>query len=455
MLLLLFVEQSYKSIGECLVAPCYWMLLLDSDHLSFRLKLSVDHDFVWQFQESTFCQPRVHTVWPVLVNILMPALARQDEDVCLSSNLNKKHKKSRKCNSSKEDNEKNLRFFCDVVIEGCLLSSSHDRKHLAFDVLMLLLPRLPASCVHAILSEKLVHCLMDILSTSDSWLYKVAQYFLRELSNWIGNDDDRRVAVIIALQKHSCGRFDCITRTHTVKGLVAELNTGSGCMLFIQNLMSMFLDGGQVADEPSDQSQTTDENSEHGSLEDKDSVGTLGNLDFLKNWVIESLPRVLKNLRTDVEARIRVQKEIIKFLAVQGLFSASLGTEVTSFELQEKFKWPKAATSSTICRMCIEQLQLLLADAQKGEASWSSFHPHEMNDLGLYFMRFLGTLCNIPSVSIFRPLSNEDEKAFKSLQDMEARLSREVFNSALFCSKCFFCYCTMNYLPCFKNRTGH
>lgn len=422
-----------------MVTPCNWILLLDNDYFSFRLITSYlsDHDFVWQFQESTFCQPRVHSLWPVLVNILLPDLAKQDEDVYLSPNSSKKHKKSRKCNSSEEDTEKNLRCFCDVVIEGCLLSSSHDRKHLAFDVLLLLLSRLPASLLHVILSEKLVHCLMDILSTSDSWLYKAAQYFLKELSNWVRNDDDRRVAVIIALQKHSSGRFDCITRTHTVKGLVAELNTSSGCMLFIQNLMSMFLDEGQIADEPSDQSQTTDENSEHGSLEDKDSVGTSGNLDFLKNWVIESLPRVLKNLKTDVEARIRVQKEIVKFLAVQGLFSASLGTEVTSFELQETFKWPKAATSSTICRMCIEQLQLLLADAQKGEASWSSLNPLEMNDLGSYFMRFLGTLCNIPSVSIFRPLSNEDEKAFKSLQAMEARLSREVFYSALCCSLFF------------------
>ncbi|XP_058069514.1 rDNA transcriptional regulator pol5 [Magnolia sinica] len=381
------------------------------------------------FKESTFCQPRVHSVWPMLVNILVPDIASQEEDVSSGSSSNKKHKRSRRCSSSEEDITNNIRYFCEVVIEGCLLMSSHDRKHLAFDVLLLLLPRLPTSCVHIILSHKLVHCLMDILSTNDSWLYKAAQFFLKEVSNWISNDDDRRVAVVVALQKHSSGKFDCVTRSHTVKDLVAEFKTGSGCMQFVQSLMNMFVDEGRPEDEPSDQSQTTDENSEMGSSEDKDSGTTSGNSDFLKNWVIDSLPRVLKNLRLDFEAKSWVQKEIMKFLAVQGLFSASLGTEVTSFELQEKFKWPQIATSTALCKMCIEQLQLLLADAQRGEGSQAVSSGLESNDLGSYFMRFLGTLCNIPSVSLFRPLSNEDEKAFKKLQAMDTRLSREEWNN--------------------------
>ncbi|KAF8404757.1 hypothetical protein HHK36_009646 [Tetracentron sinense] len=372
-------------------------------------------------KESAFCQPRVHSIWPVLVSILLPDMASQEEDAKSGSTSIKKHKKSRKCNSSEEDIAKNLQCFCEVV-EGSLLLSSHDRKHLAFDVLLLLLPRLPASCVQTVLSHKLVHCLMDILSTKDSWLYKVAQYFLKELSDWVGNDDERRVAIIVALQKHSSGRFDCITHTKTVKELVAGFKTGSGCMLFVQNLMSMFVDEGRATEEPSDQSQTTDDNSEMGSTEDKDPAGTS---DFLKSWVIDSLPCILKYLKLDLEAKFRVQKEILKFLAVQGLFSASLGTEVTSFELQEKFKWPKAATSSALCQMCIEQLQLLLANAQKEEGPLILSNGLEQTDLGSYFMWFLSTLCNIPSVSLFRPLSNEDKKAFEKLQAMETRLCRE------------------------------
>ncbi|KAB1206724.1 DNA polymerase V [Morella rubra] len=382
-------------------------------------------------KESTFCQPRVHSLWPVLVNVLLPEMVLQAEDAVTVSNSLKKHKKSRKCSSSEEEITKNFQCFNEVIIEGSLLTSSHDRKHLAFDILLLFFPRMPASFVPTILSYKLVQCLMDVLSTKDSWLYKVAQHFLKELSDWVRDDDIRRVAVIIGLQKHSNGKFDCITRTKTVKDLMAGFKTESGCMLFIQNLTNLFVDEGNASEEPSDQSQTTDDNSEIGSIEDKDLVGTGGNSDFLKTWVVESLPIILKYLKLDLEAKLRVQKEILKFLAVQGLFTASLGNEVTSFELQEKFRWPKAATSSALCTMCIEQLQLLLATAQKGEGPRASVNGLEPNDLGSYFMRFLSTLRNIPSVSLFRNLSDSDKNTFEQLEEMENRLYVEERNCGL------------------------
>ncbi|RZC61830.1 hypothetical protein C5167_023587 [Papaver somniferum] len=382
------------------------------------------------FKESTFCQPRIHSLWSVLINVLLPDTLTQEEDVTSSSSSSKKHKKSRKSSSSEEEVVKNLRCFCEIVIEGSLLLSSHDRKNLAFSTVLLLLPRLPASCIQIVFSHKLVHCLMDILSTQGSWLYKSAQCFLKEIADWVKNDDDRRIAVIVALQKHSNGRFDCITRTRTVKDLVGEFNSESGCMVFVQNLVSMFVDEGAASEEPSDQ--TTDDNSDMGSIEDRDSA-LMGDQDSLKSWVVDSLPRVIKDLTLDTEAKFRVRKEILKFLAIQGLFSASLGCEVTSFELQEKFKWPKVATSTALRRLCIEQLQLLLANTQKGEASSSQkgvdspspLSVSEPNDLGLYFMRFLSTLCNIPSISIYRPLNDVDGKAFKKLQEMETHLSQE------------------------------
>ncbi|MED6168886.1 hypothetical protein PIB30_015944 [Stylosanthes scabra] len=377
-------------------------------------------------KESTFCQPRVHGIWPVLVNILLPNTITQEEDAAAASNSLKKHKKSRKSSSYDEETAKNLQSFCEIVIEGSLLLSSHDRKHLAFDVLFLLLQKLSASLVPIILSCKVVQCLMDILSTKNTWLYKVAQHFLKQLSDWVGDDDVRRVAVIVALQKHSNGKFDYTTRTKAVKDFMSHFKTEAGCILFIQNLMNLFVDEGNASEEPSDQSQTTDENSEIGSVDDKDSPRTNGNSDFLKSWIIESLLSILKHLKLGHEEKFRVQKEIMKFLAVQGLFTASLGSEVTSFELQEKFRWPKTPTSNALCKMCVEQLQLLLANAQKAEGSRAMASSLEPNDLGLYFMKFFSTLCNIPSVSLFRTLDDEDDKAVKKLQAIEAKLSREV-----------------------------
>nr|GLL45519.1 myb-binding protein 1A-like protein [Ipomoea trifida] len=402
-----------KTFGKLLPSPYSLSSLFSADYLS---------SIATCLKESTFCQPRIHSVWPALVNILLPDTVLQDVDPAPVLNSTKKHKKSRK---GEEDVEKNLRNFCEVILEGSLLSSSHDRKSLAFDVMLLLLPKLPANYASIVLSHKLVQCLMDVLSTRDSWLFKVAEHFMKELSEWAKHDDERKVTVIEALQKHSNGKFDTITRTKTVKNFMVEFKNESGCMCLFRSLTSMFLDEGHASEEPSDQSQTTDDNSEIGSVEDKDSNGALGFSDLLKSWVIESLPGVLKHSELDQNARFKLQKEILKFLAVQGLFSSTLGSEVTSFELQEKFKWPKSAISSALCRMCIEQLQSLLASAQKVEGSHALTSGAEANDLGSYFMHFVNTLRSIPSVSLYRSLNDDDEQAFKELQSMEALLLRE------------------------------
>ncbi|WVY93844.1 hypothetical protein V8G54_032932 [Vigna mungo] len=402
--------------GKLLPNPFSSSQFFSADHLSSLSNC---------LKESTFCQPRLHSVWPVLINILLPNTIVQIEDAASASNSLKKHKKSRKSSSSDEEIVGNLQSFCEIIIEESLLMSSHDRKHLAFDVLFLLLQKLPASLLPVVLSYKVVQCMVDVLSAKNTWLYKVAQHFLKQLSDWVGDDDVRRVAVIVAIQKHSSGKFDRVTRTKHVKDFMSQFKTEPGCMLFVQNLINLFVDEGNAVEEPSDQSQTTDENSEIGSIEDKDSPRSNGNSDFLKSWIIESLPSILKFLKLDDDEKFRVQKEIMKFLAVQGLFTASLGSEVTSFELVEKFRWPKSPTSNSLCKMCINQLQLLLANAQKGEGSRPLANSSEPNDLGSYFMKFFSTFCNIPSVSLFRSLDDVDQKALKSLQAVETRLSRE------------------------------
>ncbi|XP_006646852.2 uncharacterized protein LOC102702348 [Oryza brachyantha] len=384
------------------------------------------------FKESTFCLPRIHSLWLVITDMLVREAASQNDTVTSSS---KKHKKNKK-GSSSEDTKKNLHTFCEVIIEGTLLLSSHDRKHLAFNILLNLLPKLSPSSIQVILSSKVVLGLMDVLSNESSWLHNAGQHFLKGLVSLVSDDNDRRVAFIINLQKYSSGRFDCMTKTKTVKDLVTKFRSGQDCLCLVQSLMSLFVDESSVTDEPSDQSQTTDENSEVGSIEDKDLFGQ-GSADLLKSWIVTTIPCVLKNLKltskgnslTDsemvkcIEEKFQVQTEVLKFLAVQGLFSASLGYEVTSFELHEKFKWPKPAISTSTRNECIEQLQFLIEDAQKDEA----LHVSEIksNDLGFYFMRFINTLCNIPSVSLFRTLSTNDDNAFKKLLDVESLLFYE------------------------------
>lgn len=69
---------------------------------------------------------------------------------------------------------------------------------------------------------------------------------------------------------------------------MVEFNTESGCMLRIENLVDVFLDEGPATEEPSDQSQTTNDNSDIGSIEDKDSVGSIGTSDFFSKAGLQS-----------------------------------------------------------------------------------------------------------------------------------------------------------------------
>ncbi|TYI94885.1 hypothetical protein E1A91_D02G237300v1 [Gossypium mustelinum] len=162
----------------------------------------------------------------------------------------------RKRDRKSKEIAKSVQCFCEIVIEESLLQLSHDRKHLAFDILLLLLPRLPSSFIQIVLSYKVIKCLIDILSTKDSWLYKDGRNFLKELLVWVRNDDVRRAAVIVAFQKHNNGKFDCITKTKTVRDLMAEFKTESGCFLIVENLINLFLND-HASNELTDQSQTT------------------------------------------------------------------------------------------------------------------------------------------------------------------------------------------------------
>ncbi|KAF2597873.1 hypothetical protein F2Q68_00012558 [Brassica cretica] len=326
------LHKWFEQATELLPVPFSSSMFFSEDHLSVIGNC---------FKESTFCQPRVHSLWSIIRDMLLPEAAVNVSSAHSSKTL----KRNRKPNPIEEEATNNIRSFCENFMEGGLFTSSHDRKHLALDILLLLLPKLPARFLQHFLSFKFVQCLMDTLSAKYSWLHKVATHFLMELMDWVKGDDTKRVAVTMALQRHSEGKFDNITRTKTVKDLAGEFDTEDGCTLFLQSLMNLFVDEQHVPEETGD---------------------------VQRSWIIESLPGVLKHVKLAPEAKLRVQKQIMKFLAVQGLFVASLGTEVTSFELQEKFKWPETATPASLCSCALNSFSYFCQTLRRLKLLWSS-----------------------------------------------------------------------------------
>ncbi|XP_040366374.1 uncharacterized protein LOC121050457 [Rosa chinensis] len=63
-----------------------------------------------------------------------------------------------------EDIAKTFPCNCEVIIEGSHLPSSHDCKHLPFDALLLLVPRLPGSHIPFCLSSKVVQCITAVIA---------------------------------------------------------------------------------------------------------------------------------------------------------------------------------------------------------------------------------------------------------------------------------------------------
>ncbi|KAH9287957.1 hypothetical protein KI387_032074, partial [Taxus chinensis] len=56
-------------------------------------------------------------------------------------------------------------------------------------------------------------------------LYKSAHHCLEEVFNWSFDDDEHLVAVVIALQINSNGKFDNVSRTRIVRKLVNNFDT--------------------------------------------------------------------------------------------------------------------------------------------------------------------------------------------------------------------------------------
>ncbi|KAM5555688.1 hypothetical protein ABKV19_023554 [Rosa sericea] len=75
--------------------------------------------------------------------------------------------------STDEDIAKTFQCVCEVIVEGSHLPSSHDCKHLPFDVLLLLIPRLPRSHIPICLSYKVVQCITAAIAFAVILVYVV------------------------------------------------------------------------------------------------------------------------------------------------------------------------------------------------------------------------------------------------------------------------------------------
>lgn len=419
----------------------------------------------YQLQESSSSHPRVHSIWPVLLDLLLPECTPEVQ----------KSAKKKSCKGSKDTRKvlDNLARFWTAVVDETLLPSSHERKHLAMELLTLILPKLPSpESVSIVLSNTFVRCILDILSSKDTLLHNATQHCLGTICTWAERDDHRRVAVIVALQKNSHGKFDILSKSSTLRNLTGGLTTAASVMSFIKDLEELFRIGESIIGR---KNSSHEGNMDGYKKEDK----TLG-LNSLSNgqgdelvseqglngdstmsieksgdseriWIVEQMCALCRQAKLEPSAaRVMLYKEVMQFLTLHSLFNAS-----NAFDLQvekvETFKWPYLPLSDHVQAICAVRLRGILFDAQlwvlaqksRRSESGSTAEKEQPSqdglvsdgdDLALFLAKYCEAVQNSSAASLARPLSEEDakilEKIRRTVSCLSAAVSPDLYRSA-------------------------
>eukprot|EP00250_Pteridium_aquilinum_P013456 c21353_g1_i1 orf=322-4125(-) len=386
------------------------------------------------FKDSSSCHPRIHPVWSFLVELLL----QESNDGGLST-PRKKKKEQQKLNNTEvaKTIDQRVASFWNLVVDNSLVTSSHERKYLSMELLQLVLPKLSAPCVHFILSKTFVRCLLDALAAKGNLLYKSAQTCLGSVCEWAKANEQRIVTAIISLQCASHGKFDNLSKTQTVKQLVALLKTKEGCFLLYNKLVELF----NGANSASSVVHPIDDGTEQNGIESDDKEkrdDSIKSVDAQRYWVLEQIFSFVKQI-DEQDLQWSLQKEALKFLTVNALFVGPLGARLYVKELQEELQFPELPISENARKLCLARLQNVLVNvpptlslAQDKKCSGSKEESAQKttisSDLRFFFLEFCDMIDKISKVSRVQPVPEEDKDVISALQSCISQLCSMAMN---------------------------
>ena len=378
----------------------------------------------------------MHSVWHLLLDLLLPP-----PNSLIQESAKKKRAKSSSSKDVRDTKkiEENLAKFWSIAVDGALLSSSHERKNLAMELLLLVLPRLPnPESVGIVLSNIFVRCILDVLSSKGSHLHKSAHRCLSELRLWAESSNLRRAAVIVGLQKNSYGKFDTLSKTSTVKALTNGLTTEDGVLAFVHNLEELF-----VAPESAllKVSEELTEGSEDAAMNGHDKPGANDRI-----WIVEQMCALCRQVKLESKtAQASLYRAVINFLVTHSVFDSS--KQQNSGVAEKKgIRWPQKPLAANIRKLCVERLHSILADAQKSKnnmagASGVSEAVTDDEDFSLFAALYCLKVQKSPDAALVQPFKEETAESVKILQQTVATLSTAVsFISYLFLPRAACCF---------------
>ena len=387
----------------------------------------------------------MHSIWTVLLDRLLPQASLEVPVSEVQESAKKKRAKvtSQKVKKDTKDTKKleiNLANFWSVVVDGALLPSSHERKHLAMELLLLVLPRLPSSeSVSVIMSNVFTRCIISILSSRETHLHKCAQRCLREICNWAQSNDHHRVAVIVSLQKNSHGKFDKLSKTSTVRTLCGGLTNETSVLAFIKSLEELFQTGDPSTSENSD---TVEEDAYEPVIAQDKARGSD------RIWIVEQMYALCRHVKLEPRAvQVTLYKEVMKFLILHSVFDASMLSD-GKLGGSESLRWPLLPLSDYIRKMCADRLRSIIVDAehwivtQKLKASKAG--PIEggekvidAENFSLFSALYCESIQKSQTAKFAQPMKEEDAATIKTLHETVSSLSAAVSHTPLYTARVF------------------
>ena len=207
----------------------------------------------------------------------------------------------------------------EVVCEGGLFSSSHERKSLGFELFSRLVPRCSAAVLPSLFSHDFMRCLVNSLSNEATLLHSAAARCLQKLLAHVQSaaGEELQAAVVAALQRFGGGRFDALTHTDTVAQLMASLS-GESVEQYVASLKAAFLRGTTLGEGPG-----------AGAAASVEGKAADGGVMGRRIWAADQLCGVFRSSG----AMPAVQAAVLRFMAAHSFF-----------DLEQPVKANKAAT---------------------------------------------------------------------------------------------------------------
>ncbi|GBG91164.1 hypothetical protein CBR_g52045 [Chara braunii] len=321
-------------------------LLPDSGERSGFFKPSHLSVLVPALKASTHCHPRVHTVWRPIIDLLFSVsrtgVPMQASDVGKKKKDKKKKRKKdaegpgdgearatdgdgdpplASSSATEAQLDEEVSSFWNVVVEGGLVTSSHERRALALQLLLLLLPRLRSSHLSIVLSRGIMQCLSDSLLSKDRTLHLSAKRWLQELVEWGEKEGEKsgiRVAVLAALQQqHGRGGFDKVLKDG---GILRRLSDSLGKDESKQYLSFLKEQFHRPSPDPSRLENNADEEREEEQQKQEKRRMMAQREEDQMIWMIDQMCTVCKSRQLDILAKRELSLDVLKFLVVHAFF---------------------------------------------------------------------------------------------------------------------------------------